>query len=110
MYEATERKIKPLDDQADFVMSFVDDSRKKREPMESIWDEVELNFLVRPLEDVTLRSSTRYPLDASLAMTSTMRARSMSVLKDPETHQAVMTIVAKIVTLPTASGYRIGAL
>lgn len=96
-YEERQKKVKPMDDQADFVCSFVDDSSEKRSPMEDIWDETEQNFLVRPLEDLSLSSSTRHPLYSTLGEVNMAKGRTLSILKDPETHQEVMTIVAKIV-------------
>ena len=82
------------DDLADFVLSFVDDSTKDRSDLEDIWEETENNFLVRPFTNQSLGSNTKFPLATS---TRDFRSdRSRSVLKDPETHQEVMTIVSKI--------------
>lgn len=91
-------KVRPLDEQAEFVMSFVDEAQEDRQPFDDIWDEVESNWLVRPLHDRNLSSHTRYPLAGSLrdfqgGHTSSGRA----ILKDPETHQAVMSIVSSII-------------
>jgi len=95
-FEDQHKKVKPLDDQADWVMSFVDDSRQARSSMDAVWSETEQNFLVRPMDDISLGSSTRHPLQSSLSDVSTPRSRALSVLKDPETHQQVMTIVSKV--------------
>lgn len=100
-------KMKPLDEQADWVCSFVEDSAQKRSPMEDVWDEVEHNYLVRPPDEVTLSSSTAHPLQSTLADTLTPRMRSLSILKDPETHQEIVTIVSKIALalFPHDSGF-----
>lgn len=84
------KKSRPMDEQAEFVMSFIKHSREQRDDLENIWDEVEENFLVRSAADSSLRS-TRYPLG-----TSANTARSYSVLKDPETHQELMVLVSKL--------------
>lgn len=89
-------KMKARDDQADWVMSFVNDSREERADFEEIWDEVERNFLVRPYADMTINTATNYPLQTTLSQITTPTKRELSVLKDPETHQAVMTLVSKI--------------
>jgi hypothetical protein len=91
-------KSKPLDDQADFVMSFVDDSQEARDPFEDIWEETELNWMVRPTADVPMATQTRYPLVGNQwEIQRSMGRPGYSVLKDPETHQAVMTIASKLV-------------
>jgi hypothetical protein len=87
---------KPKDEQADWTMAFIDHSAEDRRPLEDIWDEVELNFLVRPPHESALASSTRHPL-AFIRQDLAATASGYSVLKDPETHQEVMTIVANIV-------------
>ena len=89
------KKLKPLDDQADFVMSVVDDSREKRRDLEPIWEETELSYLVRPFNEDG--SGTSDPLDMSLTSTFSSRGRRPIFLKDPETHQQMNSIIAKIV-------------
>lgn len=85
---------KPGDEPSDFAMSFCDQSDKDREPMTTIWDEVEDNWLVRPYRD-DLSSSTKYP---AYGPTDSYKQRQhWSQLKDPETHQEVMTIISGIV-------------
>lgn len=85
------RKAKPMDDHADWVMSFVDDAAEDRQDMEPIWDETEASYMVRPYNEPG--SNTNDPLD--------MFARpgvedDFSTLKDPETHQAIMTVCANV--------------
>jgi len=82
------------DDLADFVLSFIDDSAKDRSDLEDIWDETENNFLVRPYNDRSLGGNTKYPFSSSIRDFRSDRGRA--ILKDPETHQEVMTIVSKI--------------
>jgi len=89
------KRVAPLDEQADFVMSFVDDAREKRQDLEPIWDETELSFLVRPFRDTA--AGTSDPLDTGLAYSTTPKNRIANILKDPETHQQVMSLAAKIV-------------
>jgi hypothetical protein len=91
------RKVKPLDEQADFVMSFVDDSREARTEIEDIWEETEQNFLVRPYYDQSFSGATNLPLHSNLREASSSHGRNMAVLKDPETHQQVMTLASKVV-------------
>lgn len=92
------KRVKPKDQHADFVISFVDDSREARRDFEEIWEEVELNYLVRPLQDASLGSITAYPLIGSRSeLQNNYRNRGVTILKDPETHQSVMTIASKIV-------------
>ena len=83
------------DERAEFVMSFVDSSQKDRDEFEDIWDEVESNYLVRSLRDTQYNSVTKYPF---LTSRDDPRGHAgYAILKDPETHQEIMTIVAKIV-------------
>jgi hypothetical protein len=86
-------QLVPEDEQSDFVMSFVAQSSEERDDMEEVWEETERNFLVRPLGESASSGATNDPLNnrgkSSLS--------SYSILKDPETHQEVMTIVSKIV-------------
>jgi len=89
-------KVRTMDEQAEFVMSFVDDSEHYRDDMRDIWDEVDDNYLVRPAFDAT-SLGTNFPLDANLAHTFSPRNRTAAILKDPETHQEVMTLLARIV-------------
>jgi len=81
----------PMDESAEFVMEFVDDSREDRKPMEDIWDETEMNYLVRPYQDKSSSSNTSNPLDV------TKPYAGYAVMKDPETHQEVMTLASKMV-------------
>jgi len=85
-------KVKPQDDQAEFVSAFVDQSAHERAPMEDIWDEVENNFLVRSDAELSESRNTANPLTVAKKQAS----QSYAILKDPETHQEVMTIVSKI--------------
>jgi hypothetical protein len=98
-------RVLPADEVAEFVMSFVDTSREDREDFEDIWDEVERNFLVRPWTDESFNANTRYPFRTKRITQHTMRGRS--ILKDPETHQIVMTIVSNIALslFPHAGGF-----
>lgn len=81
-----------MDEQAEFVMEFVDNCQKDRESFEEIWDEVELNYFVRlPTE----RPTSKDPLDIFLGRHQTKTG--LAVLKDPETHQEIETIASKIV-------------
>lgn len=89
-------KPRPKDEQADFVMTHVDEAAKRRRPLEDIWDETESNFLVRPLHEQSLSNHTRYPLATN--MRDFRASTTDSILKDPETHQEVMTIVSGIIT------------
>lgn len=86
------RKIIPEDEQADFVMSFVREASDKRRPMEEIWEETERNFLVQPL--TRGYAGTADPLDRN--RDGALNQSGYSILKDPESHQEAMTIIAKI--------------
>jgi hypothetical protein len=98
-------KPRPLDEQAEFVMSFVDESDEKRQPFEEIWEEVELNFLVRPYQEQMLTSDTQYPLMFGSSRTSG-RQLGRAILKDPETHQAIISIVSQIaLSIAPESGF-----
>ena len=93
-----DKRILPMDEQAEFVTSFVDESKQARKAFEEIWDEVEMNFLVQPLHEFF--SPTRYPLDPNLRTTPTAKSplsAGQAILKDSETHQSIMTIVSKLV-------------
>ena len=83
---------KTFDDHAEYVMSFVSESGEYRRDFEDVWEEVETNYLVRSLTDVGLVGRTDMPL-----MSAGDPNRGQAILKDPETHQEVMTIVSKIV-------------
>lgn len=96
MEPTEDKRPKPVDEQADWVATFVDDSREKRDPFEEIWNETELNFLVRNFKENTRSKDTTAPLDL-IGERKSSALSGFSVLKDPETHQEVMTIVAKIV-------------
>jgi len=88
-------KPRPADEQADFVLEFVHTAEKARAPFEDIWDEVEANFLVRPMHEQNLGSNTKYPFAGNVADFQTSSGHA--ILKDPETHQSVMSIIAGIV-------------
>ncbi len=87
-------KFKSMDDQADWVMSLIDESAHKRSAFEHIWDETERNFLVMPKDEFSNLRSTKTPLDTIL---SSHNQSPWAILKDPETHQEVMSIVAGII-------------
>ena len=87
----------PMDEQADWVMSFVDDSREDRDPLEYIWEETELNYLVRPPGETVQGRNTANPLAGLGDCHSHNHRPGFAILKDPETHQEMMTIVSKIV-------------
>ena len=93
-----DKKTPPMDEQADWVMSFVDHAREEMQELRDIWEETELNFLVRPRSDQPVSSMTDRPLASYVTefLAGSRRGYS-SVLKDPETHQEVMTIASKIV-------------
>ena len=84
----------PMDEQAEWVMSFIEDSREDRDPLEYIWEETEKNYLVRPYDDEFSGRDTSNPLSMG---DYGARGGGFSVLKDPETHQEMMTIASKIV-------------
>jgi len=90
-------KARPMDEQADYVMSHVDEAAEQRQPFEEIWDEVEANFLVRPLNYGSLSSQTNYPVSRHGRDVELGHRPHRAVLKDPETHQSVMSIVSGIV-------------
>jgi len=101
------KRVKPFDEQSEFVMSFVDDSGDKRRDMEDIWDEVDDNYLVRPANDSSSSGDTRHPLGMSLSSVTSPRYRNAAVLKDPETHQEIMTLLSTIIlgALPSDAGF-----
>ena len=101
------KSVKPLDEQSEFVMSFVDDSDDKRRDMEDIWNEVDDNYLVRPAGESASMGNTRSPLDSNLAYTSSPRFRTAAIMKDPETHQEIMTLLSTIVltVFPEGGGF-----
>ena len=89
--------LRPMDEQAEFVMSFVDDSREHRDPFEHVWSEVERNFLVKSFADDY--NTTKYPLGEPLVTggAASPLSAGQAILQDPETHQSLMTIAAKLV-------------
>jgi hypothetical protein len=93
-------KVIPADEQADFVMGFVSQSSEDRDDMEEIWDETERNFMVKPLNEGSTSGKTSDPLNSR----GKSSMSSYSILKDPETHQEVMTIVSKIVAAVFPNG------
>lgn len=100
-----DEQLRPQDETSEFVMSFVDESREQREDFEDIWDEVERSFLVRPYTDESFNANTRYPFRSKRITQHTMRGRS--ILKDPETHQEVMTIISNLALslFPQSGGF-----
>lgn len=106
MADHPDDRILPKDEEAEWVMSFVDESANdsERQEMEEIWDDTERNFLVRPWHGgYADYSNTSAPLGIiGQDPYSTNKKLHMSILKDPETHQEVMTIIASIVlrTMP----------
>lgn len=87
-------KPRPLDEQAEFVMSLVDAAQKDRSPLEPVWDEVEQSFLVRPYTESNYGISTAYPFSNS---GQSVGLAGHSVLKDSETHQQLVTMASMIV-------------
>jgi len=89
-----EKKLKILsEEEADFVMSFVEHSDKARDPYVQIWEETLRNYMVRPAREINARSQVRYPyLESADISSSSTSGRSQ--LKDPESHQIVESLVA----------------
>jgi hypothetical protein len=88
------KRKKPVDEQSSYVMQFVEESREQKDDLEEIWDEVEENFLVRSPAEAEFRS-TRHPLIDPTDRRQHF-AQNFSTLKDPETHQQLMTLAAKL--------------
>jgi hypothetical protein len=78
-------------DAAKFVMEFVDASDTWRSQFESIWQETLDNFFVRPIGS---GFSVGDPYRSSQRLTSAYSDRF--VLKDPETHRAVMKYASSL--------------
>ena len=76
-------------------MEHVDLAAEQRQVFEPIWDEAEANWLVRPLHEQSLSTNTRYPVAGNLRDFQGFGGRT--ILKDPETHQSVMSIIASII-------------
>lgn len=83
-----------MDEKAEFVMSIVDEAQKDRSVMEPVWDEVEQSYLVRPYTESNYGISTAYPFSNS---GQNIGLAGHSILKDPETHQQLMTLASMIV-------------
>lgn len=75
----------------EFVMSFVSASDQYRKQYISKWQEILYNFMVEPYQSVDQFTSPyrRYKL--------TRQSRTQILLKDPETHKAIMTYASKLV-------------
>ena len=99
--QTEETRPKTGDEAADFVMSFVEHSTtESRRDMEPIWDEVEQNFLVQPYNAAAISTDTSAPLGDRHDLAH--KNRGFAVMKDPESHQVMMTIASGIVgaTIP----------
>ena len=93
--ETEMKRARPLDEQADYVMSFVETAEEYMQPFEETWEEVEASWLVRPPEQQSLAPLTKYPF--IFKSSEGRQNNGRAILKDPETHQAVMSIISGIV-------------
>lgn len=86
----------PNDELLDFVMCFLAASKKLKRPMAEKWREVEENFLVEPYQTESA-SRNALGLNSPYANRRGMYSiRNNIILKDPETHKVIMTIVSKL--------------
>lgn len=77
----------------DFVMNFVNHSRTYRQRFEPIWEELYANYRVQPYYGYN------DPGELGIGMANNYIGRgniSRSVLKDPESHQVVETLLAQV--------------
>jgi hypothetical protein len=87
-------EIIAAEDEARFVMSFVAESDKTRDPYKDIWRETLQNYLVRPWDESIGHQQVQYPYLTENRST-TGRAR----LKDPESNQIVESLLAEVMNL-----------
>jgi hypothetical protein len=78
----------------EFAMSFVAASEKYRQQYIERWREAVSNFIVEPYN---ADSSTRSPYSRSRSYGSSANPLDNIVLKDPETHKAIMTFASSLV-------------
>jgi len=92
--------MKPTDaDIFDFVMGFVSHSRRYKEQYVDKWIEVLLNFMVEPYDQNSIRTIGR-PYGQGQRRTGGSRSRGAThemILKDGETHKAIMSYAAHLV-------------
>lgn len=79
----------------EFTMSFLEASRKLKQPLLEKWREVEENFFVEPYS-VTTSKSTLSGTSPYAQRRRSYGIRDNIILKDPETHKVAMTYVAKL--------------
>lgn len=82
------------EDKAAFVLSFTDASDKHRKELVDIWEESLANYFVRPPGEINWRGRTDKPI--SLRSSSDRGRLGFAVLKDPESHQIVETLLSKL--------------
>lgn len=101
MADAAESTPTTAESEARFVAEFLDHSGKAREEYEAIWTETLQNYLVRPYMDGGYATSVNAPLFTGGNATATS---GYAVLKDPESHQIVESLVADEMILQFGDG------
>lgn len=90
------------EEESRWVASFVEDSSKARQEYEWIWRTTLQNYLVRPWTENLGNQDPRYPLMAGPNLNTSSSGHS--VLKDPESHQIVETLLADEMNLLFGDG------
>jgi hypothetical protein len=90
-------RVASAEDEARFVLSFVEHSGNARSHYEEIWQETLQNYLVRPLGQRNVNQLVQYP---HLGLNDHgARNNGYSQLKDPESHQLVESLLANEMVL-----------
>lgn len=85
-------EIASAEDEARFVMSFIDESSKGRQEFEPIWEEAIQNYIVQPYGLGGYTQRVEYPY---LTGRREYRNDGRAVLKDTESHQVVETLLSE---------------
>jgi len=79
------------EEEAEWVLSFVEHSAKARQFMEAIWAETRSNYLVLPFQETAYLGRVDFPYLEGRDLAG--RYRGYAVLKDPESHQIVESLL-----------------
>lgn len=94
--------------ETDFVLNFLEKAEQYRQPLVTVWREIEENRLVaspsaRNSDAVPFIGSSNYATVATLQQRQNPRWRNRSLLKDPESSQIADTNLAQAITLLMSS-------
>lgn len=87
---------------ADFVHGFAEYAEKSKDPYIGIWEEVLGNYLLQDAADYGVSARTKYPLDrrpargGNLGLAVDDTTNPTGRLRSPETHNAIESLLAKL--------------